>query len=116
MATLSYMPTQHVAVLAAELIDVLGPRPGETAVDCTFGGGGHAQLVADRLGPGGTLVCVDRDPEAEERFDELAAEVECETRFLRTDFAEALEMLGAEGLRADAVYMDLGISSIQLAA
>ena len=42
-------------------------------MDCTFGAGGHARLVADRLGPAGTLVCIDRDPAAEERFDELAA-------------------------------------------
>ena len=74
MATLTYMRTEHVPVLAAELIDVLDPRPGETAVDCTFGGGGHARLVAERLGPDGTLVCVDRDPAAEERFEELAAD------------------------------------------
>ena len=53
MATLSYMPTEHVAVLASELIDLLDPRPGQTAVDCTFGGGGHARLVAERLGPPG---------------------------------------------------------------
>ena len=56
MATLTYMPTEHVPVLASELIALLDPRPGETAVDCTFGGGGHARLVAERLGPTGMLV------------------------------------------------------------
>jgi 16S rRNA (cytosine1402-N4)-methyltransferase len=116
MATLTYMGTEHVPVLASELIDLLAPRPGETAVDCTFGGGGHARLVAERLGVGGTLVCIDRDPAAEERFDELAAEAECELRFLRGDFAEALEGLRAEGLRPQLVYMDLGVSSLQLEA
>jgi 16S rRNA (cytosine1402-N4)-methyltransferase len=35
-----------------ELIDLLDPRPGETFVDCTFGGGGHARLIAERLRPG----------------------------------------------------------------
>ena len=64
MATLTYMPTEHVPVLASELIELLDPRPGETAVDCTFGGGGHARLVGERLGAGGTLVCIDRDPAA----------------------------------------------------
>jgi 16S rRNA (cytosine1402-N4)-methyltransferase len=116
MATLSYMPTEHVAVLAHELIDLLDPHPGQTAVDCTFGGGGHARLVADRLGPSGTLVCIDRDPAAEERAWELATSVECELRFLRADFAEALGQLRAEGLAADLAYMDLGISSLQLDA
>ena len=41
MATLMYMPTEHVPVLATELIDLLDPHPGDAAVDCTFGGGGH---------------------------------------------------------------------------
>ena len=95
MATLTYMPTEHVPVLAPELIDLLDPAAGETAVDCTFGGGGHARLVAERLGPSGTLVCVDRDPGAERRFDELAPELECESRFVRADFAAALGELRA---------------------
>ena len=47
------MTATHVPVLAGELIELLDPQPGETAVDCTFGGGGHARLVADRLGPDG---------------------------------------------------------------
>ena len=47
------MTQTHIPVLAGELIDLLDPRPGETAVDCTVGGGGHARLIADRIGPGG---------------------------------------------------------------
>ena len=85
-------------------------------VDCTFGAGGHARLMADRIGAHGTLVCVDRDPAAQERFDELAAEVDCETRFLRMDYAEALEQLVEEGLGTDLVYLDLGVSSMQIDA
>jgi 16S rRNA (cytosine1402-N4)-methyltransferase len=114
MATLSYMSTEHVPVLASELIDLLDPDLGQTAVDCTFGGGGHARLVAERLGPSGTLVCIDRDPAAEERFDELVADADCELRFVHGDFADGLAQLRAEGLVADLAYMDLGISSLQL--
>jgi 16S rRNA (cytosine1402-N4)-methyltransferase len=116
MATLMYMPTEHVPVLASELITLLDPRPGETAIDCTFGGGGHARLVAERLGVDGMLVCIDRDPAAQRRFEELQDEVECQTRFMRANFADALADLAREGLRADLVYMDLGISSLQLEA
>ncbi|MEK6228403.1 MAG: 16S rRNA (cytosine(1402)-N(4))-methyltransferase RsmH [Actinomycetota bacterium] len=110
------MTRSHVPVLAGELIDLTNPREGDTVVDCTFGAGGHARLMADRIGPGGTLVCVDRDPAAQERFDELASDVACETRFLRMDYAQALELLVQEGLGADLVYLDLGVSSMQIDA
>lgn len=108
------MSASHVPVLAAELIELLGPQAGETAVDCTFGAGGHARLVAERLGPEGTLVAIDRDPEAEERFAALAAELPCDTRFLRASFAEGLALLSDESVRADLVYLDLGMSSMQV--
>ncbi len=108
------MASSHVPVLAGELIELLDPSEGQTAIDCTFGGGGHARLVGERLGATGTLVCVDRDPAAEERYEELAADVPCETRFVRMDFASALELLAGEGLRADHAYFDLGVSSMQV--
>jgi 16S rRNA (cytosine1402-N4)-methyltransferase len=116
MATLTYMPTEHVPVLATELIDLLDPHPGETAIDCTFGGGGHAALVAERIGGSGTLVAIDRDPAAEGRFADMEAELEPDSRFLRADFADALENLRDGGFRADVIYLDLGISSLQLDA
>src|SRR4051812_26962553 len=116
MATLLDMTHVHVPVLAGELIEALDPRPGGIAVDCTVGGGGHARLVADRIGPHGTLIGIDRDPVAEERFAELATEVSCNTRFIRASFAEGLALLREEGVSADLVYMDLGMSSLQLDA
>jgi 16S rRNA (cytosine1402-N4)-methyltransferase len=103
-------------VLADELLELLDPRPGQLAIDCTFGDGGHARLLARRLGPAGTLVAIDRDPLAEERFDALAGELPCAARFLRSGYAEALELLAGEGLRADIVYFDLGMSSMQVDA
>lgn len=108
------MTASHVPVLAGELIEALDPQAGEVAVDCTFGAGGHARLVAERLGPTGTLIAIDRDPVAEAHFEQLAAEVPCHTRFLRASFADGLRELVAEGLEADLVYVDLGISSMQV--
>jgi 16S rRNA (cytosine1402-N4)-methyltransferase len=110
------MPTEHVPVLAGELIDLLDPAPGETAIDCTFGGGGHAGLVAERLGADGTLVCIDRDPVAAERFAAFAADAPCETRFVAGEFSSVLAELAGEGIRANLVYMDLGMSTLQLDA
>ncbi|MBJ7332252.1 MAG: 16S rRNA (cytosine(1402)-N(4))-methyltransferase RsmH [Solirubrobacteraceae bacterium] len=106
--------TIHVPVLAAEAIGLLDPQPGETVVDCTFGAGGHARLLADRIGAEGTLIAIDRDPDAEARFDTFAAEVACHTRFIRASFVEGLELLRDEGAQVDGVLMDLGISSMQV--
>ena len=110
------MTRVHVPVLAGELIDILDPQPGELVVDCTFGAGGHARLVAERIGATGTLVCIDRDPVAERHFAEFEAEAPCETRFLSMEFAEGLRLLREEGLQADLAYLDLGVSSMQLDA
>ena len=110
----SDMTASHVPVLAGELIEALDPQPGQIAVDCTFGAGGHARLVAERLGPNGTLIAIDRDPVAEAHFDALAAEVPCQMRFLHASFADGLRELVAEGIKADMVYVDLGISSMQV--
>ncbi len=107
-------PGSHTPVLAGELLELLDPAPGQTAVDCTFGDGGHAGLVAERLGPGGTLIAIDRDPLAETRVQKLAASASCTVRFIRSSYAEALELLAAEGTRADMVYFDLGMSSMQV--
>jgi 16S rRNA (cytosine1402-N4)-methyltransferase len=107
-------PLSHTPVLAGELLELLDPQPGQTAIDCTFGDGGHARLVAERLGPGGTLVAIDRDPLAERRFADLAASSACAVRFIRSGYAEALELLGREGVQADMAYFDLGMSSMQV--
>jgi 16S rRNA (cytosine1402-N4)-methyltransferase len=114
LAILLDMPRTHVPVLAGELIEALDPHEGGIAVDCTLGAGGHARLVADRLGPHGTLIAIDRDPLAEETFNALSAEVACTTRFVHADFAHGLRQLVEEGVKADLVYADLGMSSMQV--
>ena len=114
MATLTLMATEHVPVLTQELVEHLDPRPGEEAIDATFGGGGHAREVASRLGGTGSLLCIDRDPAARERFDDLVAELDCEAEFVGEDFADAIEELASENRTFDIVYMDLGLSSFQI--
>jgi len=52
----------HRPILVAEILEVLAPQPGELAVDCTLGYGGHAQEILPRLQPGGTLIGLDADP------------------------------------------------------
>jgi 16S rRNA (cytosine1402-N4)-methyltransferase len=104
----------HIPVLASQLLALCAPHAGQTAIDCTFGGGGHARLIAERLGPSGSLIAIDRDPLAESRFKKLAQELSCSMRFIRASYTDALELLRQEGLRADTVYFDLGMSSMQV--
>jgi len=113
---LEVLLSEHEPVLAPELVSLLAPEPGQIAVDCTFGGGGHARQVAELIGPEGTLIGIDRDPAAQERFNRFAAEVPCRTLFISSDFAAGLRALEGEGVRPDMVYVDLGMSSMQVDA
>jgi 16S rRNA (cytosine1402-N4)-methyltransferase len=108
------MTMPHVPVLAGEAIELLDPQPGQTVVDCTFGAGGHARLLAGRIGASGALIAIDRDPVAAERFAELEPELAPAARFIRASFVDGLAQLRDEGLRADLVLMDLGMSSMQV--
>ncbi|MCX6394423.1 MAG: 16S rRNA (cytosine(1402)-N(4))-methyltransferase RsmH [Solirubrobacterales bacterium] len=108
------MVSTHVPVLAGEVIDLLAPSRGESVVDATFGGGGHAGLLADRIGANGHLTAIDRDPAAEERFAEFAGLCPAEATFIRSDFVEGLRGLAAKEFSADMVLLDLGVSSMQI--
>jgi len=108
------MTMAHVPVLAGEAIELLDPQPGQVVVDCTFGAGGHARLLAGRIGASGMLIAIDRDPIAAERFAQLTGEVSCATRFIRASFVDGLSQLRKEGLHADVVLLDLGMSSMQI--
>jgi 16S rRNA (cytosine1402-N4)-methyltransferase len=105
-----------VPVLAGEVRELLAVRPGDTIVDCTFGAGGHARLLIQDLGREGRYLAIDRDPDALEFVDVLRKDVSSgvELRALRGSFALCLRNLLATGVRADAVLMDLGISSMQV--
>ncbi len=104
----------HVPVLAAEVRELLAVRPGETVVDATFGAGGHSRLLAEDLRGAGKLVAIDRDPGAKPLFDRFKATAGVDTRFLRGDFSVVLSQLAANDVRADAILLDLGVSSMQI--
>jgi 16S rRNA (cytosine1402-N4)-methyltransferase len=106
--------TDHVPVLADEVRRLLAVGPGDTVVDATFGAGGHAALLAADLQGRGKLIAIDRDPNARAYFDSFAKRAAVQTRFLRGDFAIVLEQLAANGVEADAILLDLGVSSMQI--
>jgi 16S rRNA (cytosine1402-N4)-methyltransferase len=104
----------HTPVLAAEVMGLLDVQPGMRVVDGTLGGGGHARLLAEAVGPAGLVVAIDRDPAAIERAArELAG---LPVRFAQANFRDLPEVLDAVGLEAvDRVLLDVGLSSDQLA-
>ena len=105
----------HVPVLAEEVREFLALQPGETIVDGTFGAGGHSRLLAEDLQNSGKLVAVDRDPTVRSYFDRVKASTRgVQMRFLRGDYAVVLSQLAGNGVRADAVLLDLGLSSMQV--
>ncbi|MGH2996810.1 MAG: 16S rRNA (cytosine(1402)-N(4))-methyltransferase RsmH, partial [Gaiellaceae bacterium] len=104
----------HVPVLADEVRELLALEPGETVVDCTFGAGGHAALLCADLQGRGRFVAIDRDASVRPYFERFQRECPVQTRFLRGDFAVVLTQLAGNGVRADAILMDLGVSSMQI--
>jgi 16S rRNA (cytosine1402-N4)-methyltransferase len=111
---LPHAEADHIPVLADEVRELLAVRPGETVVDGTFGAGGHARLLAQDLAGRGKLVAIDRDPGAKAYFDRFKASAGVDVRFLRGDFAVVLTQLASNGVKADAILLDLGISSMQI--
>ena len=111
---LPHNTSDHVPVLADEVRELLAVQPGETVVDATFGAGGHARLLAEDLAGQGKLVAIDRDPSVKAQFDRFKAGAGVDVRFLRGAFAIVLGQLAANGIKADAILMDIGVSSMQI--
>ena len=89
-------------------------RPGETVVDATFGAGGHAALLCADLQGEGRFVAVDRDATVRPYFERFQRDCRVPARFLRGDFAVVLGQLAGNGVEADAILLDLGVSSMQI--
>ena len=111
---LPHNASDHTPVLADEVRDLLAVQPGETVVDATFGAGGHARLLAQDLAGRGKLVAIDRDPSVKSHFDRFKAGAGVDVRFLRGDFAIVLRQLATNDIKADAILLDIGVSSMQI--
>jgi 16S rRNA (cytosine1402-N4)-methyltransferase len=106
--------TDHVPVLADEVRGLLAVTPGETVVDATFGAGGHARVLAADLKGKGRFIAIDRDSTVRPFFERFAREAGVQARFLRGELSVVLSQLGANGIEADAILIDLGVSSMQI--
>src|SRR2546423_12174037 len=105
----SVLPTEsdHIPVLAEEIVSLVDPRPGETVVDGTFGAGGHSALLAARLRGDGRLIAIDRDPTVAPYFERLRRETGVKARLHHGEFSSGLEHHAGNRRRADVVLPDL---------
>src|SRR5215203_922418 len=108
----------HRPIMVDEVLECLRPQPGEIAVDCTLGGGGHARAILARLRPGGRLIGLDVDPLELPRTEKQLRDAGHGPDTFTThnvNFAGLPKVLSSEGMSAaDVILADLGVSSMQL--
>ena len=108
----------HRPIMVREILDVLSPRPGDVAVDCTLGYGGHAQELLAAVQPGGRLLGIDADPieltktEARLRTLGFPPDAVIVRRMNYAGVARFLADVAPDG--ADVLLADLGLSSMQI--
>lgn len=108
----------HRSIMVAEILQVLAPQPGDIAVDCTLGYGGHAREILAKILPGGRLLGLDADPvelpRTEARLREAGFDQSVFTVH-RSNFAGLPQILASQNLPgADVILADLGVSSMQI--
>jgi 16S rRNA (cytosine1402-N4)-methyltransferase len=108
----------HRPIMVAEILQVLAPKPGDVAVDCTLGYGGHTQEILAKILPGGKLLGLDHDPielpKTEARLRALGFDEKVFTAH-RSNFAGLPQILAAQEIAgADLILADLGVSSMQI--
>jgi 16S rRNA (cytosine1402-N4)-methyltransferase len=108
----------HRPILLAEILEILAPQPGDFAVDCTLGYGGHAEAILVRIVPGGHLLGLDADPlelpRTTARLQRAGFGPETFS-WERRNFAGLAALLAARRPQgADLILADLGVSSMQL--
>jgi 16S rRNA (cytosine1402-N4)-methyltransferase len=108
----------HRPIMLAEVLRCLAAAPGDIAVDCTLGGGGHARAILEQVQPGGRLIGIDVDPLELPRTEARlrAAGFGPETFLARHgNFAALPQLLASAGVNAaNVIVADLGVSSMQL--
>lgn len=106
---------RHIPVMPVETLALLAPAPGWTVVDGTVGLGGHAGLFAEAIGSEGRMIAFDRDPEALALARLALADAPCRKDFVNAPFEEMGDRVKELGIeRVDGVFLDLGVSSLQL--
>lgn len=106
---------KHETVLREEAVDGLQIRPDGIYVDCTLGGAGHSQYIAEKLSPEGILIGIDQDQYALSSAKERLKNVHCQLHLIKSNFRNVKQVLDQLGIQeVDGILFDLGVSSPQL--
>lgn len=103
------MNSLHEPVLLREVLSLLAPQPNQNFVDCTFGGGGHALAILERIKPRGKLIGIDWDPQTvqDSRNENLI--------LVNDNYKNLKSIVHDSGInKIDGILLDLGLSSDQL--
>lgn len=120
----------HQPVLLAEVLKYLNPQPNQNYIDCTVGGGGHAEAILKRTSPDGKLLGIDRDPEAIKASRKNLNKYKNRITLIQDSYTNLPAILAnarqagidkilygqRSFLQPDGILLDLGISSYQVSA
>jgi len=108
---------EHIPVLLSETLNGLALRPGDLCIDGTVGGAGHAEALLQATAPDGRLLGLDADPENLARSSKKLAHFGERVLLCHANFRKMAKMADTHGFTAvQAVLLDLGVSTYQLAA
>jgi len=111
------MAYQHIPAMPQEVLHYLDCKPGRAYIDGTLGGGGHAELICERIKPDGTLIGIDQDADAIENARARLQPYKDIVRLYHGSFTEIPRFLEQTGIAAaDGILLDLGISQHHLEA
>ena len=104
----------HKPVMVDEVLDYLNLQSGQTILDCTIGGGGHAIRILDKIKPDGFLIGVDKDLEILQTTKQFLSKTTGKFKLYHADYSDIDEVLRqAKVDKVNGVLLDLGVSSLQ---
>ncbi len=105
----------HTSVMGRATACRVVNDPNGVYIDCTVGGGGHAEYMLERMGRHGRLIGMDQDPEAVEAATRRLRRFSHRVEIIRTQFRELPRILDKQGVeRVSGALFDLGVSSHQI--
>ena len=109
------MPAEHIPVLS-EFVAGISLKENAVVVDATIGCGGHSRIFAQSLGKNAVLLGLDVDNNCLTITRQNLATLPCKVLLIRENFANIADVMRQNGIeKADLIFADLGVCSVQLA-